>query len=197
MHSTSILPLLESYTSTFDEEKLYQKLALELVRQHPDDCWQRSLLTGHFTGSAWVLSPDGAHALLIHHRNLDKWVQPGGHADAEDNSLVETARREAQEECGLSGLTLLSEQIFDLDIHVIPVKRDIPEHLHYDVRFWFQAENETLRADFSEVKAVRWVPLESLVVGSLGQSSVDLGHLQQSVRRMAAKVSRKCLPGVP
>ena len=183
MSSDSISALLNAYVTVFDEEKLYHKLALELVRQHPDDCWQRSLLTGHFTGSAWVLSPDGAQALLIHHRNLDKWVQPGGHADDTDASLAETARREAVEECGLSGLTLLSEEIFDLDIHVIPAKRDIPEHLHYDVRFLFQAENEALSADFSEVKAVKWVALESIVVSSLP----SLGHLQQSVRRMAVK----------
>ena len=183
MSSDSISALLNAYVTVFDEEKLYHKLALELVRLHPDDCWQRSLLTGHFTGSAWVLSPDGAQALLIHHRNLDKWVQPGGHADDTDASLAETARREAVEECGLSGLTLLSEEIFDLDIHVIPAKRDIPEHLHYDVRFLFQAENEALSADFSEVKAVKWVALESIVVSSLP----SLGHLQQSVRRMAVK----------
>ena len=177
MSSDSIFALLDAYVTTFDEEKLYLKMARELVAEHPEDCWKRSLLTGHFTGSAWVLSPDGAQALLIHHRSLDKWVQPGGHADDTDVSLAETGHREALEECGLSGLTLLSEQIFDLDVHVIPTKRDIPEHLHYDVRFLFQAENETLSADFSEVKAIKWVSLSELTTADL----------QQSVRRMAAK----------
>lgn len=203
MSSDSISALLNAYVTVFDEEKLYLKLALELVHLHPEDCWKRSLLTGHFTGSAWVLGPDGAQALLIHHRSLDKWVQPGGHADDTDASLAETARREAQEECGLSDLTLLSEQIFDLDVHVIPAKREVPEHLHYDVRFLFQAENETLSADFSEVKALKWVPLESLAISSLGHSSFlpavaksegGVGHLQQSVRRMAEKCLLTSLP---
>ncbi len=188
MSSNSISTLLNAYVTAFDEEKLYLKLALELAHQHPDDCWKRSRLAGHFTGSAWVLSPDGTQALLIHHRNLDKWVQPGGHADDTDASLAETAGREAQEECGLHGLTLLSEQIFDLDVHVIPAKRDIPEHLHYDVRFLFQADSEVFSADFSEVKAVRWVPLSEIVIPSLGHlQTSSMGYLQQSVRRMALK----------
>ena len=188
MSFNSISALLNAYVTTFDEEKLYLKLALELVHQHPDDCWKRSRLAGHFTGSAWVLSPDGAQALLIHHRNLDKWVQPGGHADDTDDSLVETAGREAQEECGLNGLTLLSEQIFDLDVHVIPAKREVPEHLHYDVRFLFQSDSEVFTADFSEVKAVRWVPLSEIAIPSLGHLPTSgIGYLQQSVRRMALK----------
>lgn len=178
-----LLPLLEAYTTAFDEEKLYRKLMLDWAHQHPEDCWRRELLAGHFTGSAWVLGPDRSKALLIHHRNLDKWVQPGGHADDSDASLIETARREAMEECGLSGLTLLSEQIFDLDVHIIPAKREVPEHLHYDVRFLFQAENEAFVEDFAEVKAVQWVSLEE--ISSWGHSS--WGRLQQSVRRMAEK----------
>jgi 8-oxo-dGTP pyrophosphatase MutT (NUDIX family) len=181
-----LLPLLEAYSTAFDEEKLYRKLMLDWARQHPENCWRRELLAGHFTGSAWVLGPDRSKALLIHHRNLDKWVQPGGHADDTDASLVETARREATEECGLSGLRLLSEQIFDLDVHVIPAKREVPEHLHYDVRFLFQAENEAFVEDFAEVKAVRWVPLEE--ISSWGHS--PWGQLQQSVRRMAEKCRR-------
>ncbi len=188
MSSNAISALLNAYVTTFDEEKLYLKLALELVHQHPDDCWKRSRLAGHFTGSAWVLSPDSKQALLIHHRNLDKWVQPGGHADDTDDSLAETAGREAQEECGLNGLTLLSEQIFDLDVHVIPAKREVPEHLHYDARFLFQSDSEAFTADFSEVKAVRWVPLSEIVIPSWGDSPTSgIGYLQQSVRRMALK----------
>lgn len=177
-----LISLLEAYVTAFDEEKLYRKLMLEWVHQHPTDCCRRELLAGHFTGSAWVLNLDRTKALLIHHRNLDKWVQPGGHADDTDISLAETARREALEECGLSGLTLLSEQIFDLDVHVIPAKREVPEHLHYDVRFVFQAESEAFTEDFAEVKAVCWVSVENIVAASHPQMI-----LQQSVRRMAEK----------
>jgi 8-oxo-dGTP pyrophosphatase MutT (NUDIX family) len=180
MQKDSILPLLEDYSSLFDEEKLYRQLTLALVREHPENWWQRSLLQGHLTGSAWVLNPDRTKALLIHHRALDKWFQPGGHAEDSDGSLLETARREAQEECGLSRLILLSEAIFDLDIHLIPAKKDVEAHLHYDVRFLFQAENEILNEDLAEVKAVQWVPVAQLMQQ----------NLQQSVRRMVLKTAQ-------
>lgn len=173
----SLLTRLEYYRSTFDEEMLFRRYALDFLRRH-DDFWQRSNLAGHFTGSAWVLNPHQDKALLIHHRALDKWFQPGGHADAEDESLIDTARREAQEECGLENLTLLSDDIFDLDIHIIPAKKDVPEHLHYDVRFLFAAENESLHGALSEIRDLKWVPIEKLRHSE---------KIQQSVRRMALK----------
>ncbi|MEI6411083.1 MAG: NUDIX hydrolase [Bacteroidota bacterium] len=177
MQLDSIIPLLERYKPVFEEESLYRKLMSAWAISNPDTFWQRSLLEGHFTGSAWVLNPDRSKALLIHHRGLNKWFQPGGHAEETDISLLETARREAQEECGLSALEVLENAIFDLDIHIIPAKKDIPEHLHYDVRFLFQADSEILQGDEEELSDLAWVSLKEL-------SKRDL---QQSVRRMVLK----------
>ncbi len=177
MHLNDILQLLESYRSAFDEETLYRKYFLDFLHSNAD-FWQRSNLAGHLTGSAWVLNPLQTKALLIHHRRLDKWFQPGGHADDADVSLLDTARREAQEECGLGSLALLSTGIFDLDIHVIPAKMDVPEHLHYDVRFAFVAESEVLAGDPAEIKDLQWVSLQELATA---------GEVQQAVRRMALK----------
>lgn len=177
MQKDHIHQLLERFQTVFDEEALYRKYTLDFLR-NCDDFWQRSNLAGHLTGSAWVLNPRRDKALLIHHRGLDKWFQPGGHADATDASLTDTARREALEECGLGQMTLLSDDIFDLDIHVIPAKKDIPEHLHYDVRFAFVAESETLLGDLAEVRDLQWVALRELAAA---------GGVQQSVRRMAVK----------
>ena len=180
MHLDDIRTLLEGYRSAFDEEMLYRKYMLDFLRSN-NDFWQRSNLAGHLTGSAWVLNPLKTKALLIHHRGLDKWFQPGGHADDTDASLLDTARREAQEECGLGLLALLSEGIFDLDIHVIPAKKDVPEHLHYDVRFAFVAESEALNGDWSEIKDLQWAALEELTT---------TGLVQQAVRRMALKFEK-------
>jgi 8-oxo-dGTP pyrophosphatase MutT (NUDIX family) len=177
MDKQPTLHWLNNLQTEFDEEFFFRKLTLEFVLGN-DEYWQRSTLSGHLTGSAWVLNPLKDKALLIHHRGLDKWFQPGGHAELTDETLLETARREASEECGLQGLTLLSDQIFDLDIHVIPAKNDVPEHLHYDVRFAFLAESEILDGDVAEVKDLSWVPLEGLL------RALDT---QQSLRRMAIK----------
>lgn len=174
-HST--LSLFKEYQSDFEEEQLFQKLTLDFIQRQPA-FWRRSTLEGHLTGSAWILNPTHDKALLIHHRTLDKWFQPGGHTEDNDQSLLDTAQREAVEETGVQGLTLLSEQLFDLDIHVIPQKGDIPAHLHYDLRFAFEANSEVLSGDLSEVKGLTWMPLDTLL------RQLDS---QQSLRRMAIK----------
>lgn len=177
MEKRLVIDWLTDIQTDFEEENFFRALTLEFVALN-DEFWQRSTLSGHLTGSAWVLNPTKDKALLIHHRGLDKWFQPGGHAEPTDASLLETARREAAEECGIQGLTLLSEEVFDLDIHIIPGKNDIPEHLHYDLRFVFLAASVELDPDLAEVKDLNWVSIDSLL------RNLDT---QQSLRRMAIK----------
>ncbi len=173
----SLLAMLEKHQSAFDEEGLFLQLAIQFVEKHPFDFWKRSTLEGHLTASAWVLNPGKDKALLIHHLGLDRWFQPGGHVEDEDNTLIQSALREVKEECGIAQLSILSDGIFDLDIHVIPGKKDVPEHLHYDVRFLFGAETEVVAFDKSEVRDLRWVSLREFTHA----------NVQQAIRRMALK----------
>ncbi|MEZ4928044.1 MAG: NUDIX hydrolase [Saprospiraceae bacterium] len=177
MDKQQIIKWLTGLESEFEEEDLFRKLTLEFIDAN-DDFWQRSNESGQLTGSAWVLNPGKDKALMVHHRGLDKWFQPGGHAELTDNSLLDTSLREASEECGLQNLTLISEGLFDLDIHIIPPKGEVAGHLHYDFRFAFIAESEALDPDLAEVKDLIWVPVENLL------RNLDT---QQSIRRMAIK----------
>ena len=113
---------------------------------------------GHITASAFVLSPDGEDLLLIHHGKLDRWLQPGGHVDPEDEDVLAAACREVREEVGLSDVTLVHEGVFDLDIHDIPARKRDPEHAHFDVRILLRAKHRGVVAG-SDAKAARWVPL--------------------------------------
>jgi 8-oxo-dGTP pyrophosphatase MutT (NUDIX family) len=118
------------------------------------DCAERWRAAGHLTGSAFVVSGDGQRAVLLHHRKLDRWLQPGGHADGElDLALV--ALREAREETGLTGLVVEAE-IFDLDRHWIPQRGPEAGHWHYDVRFLVRAGPDERIAHNAESRAVRW-----------------------------------------
>ena len=36
---------------------------------------------------------------------------------------------------GISKLTVLQNELFDLDVHTIPKRKEIAEHLHFDFRF--------------------------------------------------------------
>jgi 8-oxo-dGTP pyrophosphatase MutT (NUDIX family) len=140
------------------------------------DVFERSHAIGHFTGSAWLVSADGSRVLLTHHRKLDRWLQPGGHADG-DADLARVALREASEESGLSGLSG-ERSIFDLDRHRIPARGDDPEHWHYDVRFVVRAGacEEFVVGD--ESHALAWREITAL----MNDHTADA-----SVRRMAGK----------
>ncbi len=179
MDRLETLSLLIQHKSDFEEESTFLVQTIAFVEQN-EYFWQRSTLEEHLTGSAWILSADGNSVLLVHHAKLDRWLQPGGHADEADASLAETARREAFEECGIQGLTLISQAIFDLDVHEIPARGYEPSHLHYDLRFLFVApRGAEIERNLLETKAIEWVRIEDLCTETT----------PQSLRRMALKTN--------
>lgn len=135
---------------------------------------------GHFTASGLVVSPDGSSLLLIHHRRLERWLQPGGHIDPEDTSPIAAAAREVLEETGVAVEPILPGLI-DLDIHPIPPRAPEPAHEHFDLRFAFRALDQTLVID-DEVHDAKWVPW-----GDLSSYAVD-----ESVTRASAVLRREC-----
>jgi 8-oxo-dGTP pyrophosphatase MutT (NUDIX family) len=140
------------------------------------DAFERSNLTAHFTGSAWLVSADGDRVLLMHHRKLDRWLQPGGHADG-DTDLGQVALREAEEETGLVGLRVDGD-IFDVDRHRIPARADEPEHWHYDVRYVVRASADESFVVNAESHALAWRPVDAVAADET---------LDASLRRMARK----------
>ena len=140
------------------------------------DVFTRAHLAGHFTGSAFLLSADGRRALLLHHAKLQRWLQPGGHADGEAD-LAQVALREAEEETGLAGLVVEAD-IFDLDRHTIPARGAEPEHQHWDVRYVVRCSSDETPRLNSESRAFAWRPIDELAVD---------GSLDPSIRRMAAR----------
>jgi len=178
VHRNQLLQQLTSYTTDDSTEQLFITQFLELLA-HPD-AYQRFHLPGHITGSAWVSDPKGGQILLTHHAKLNKWLQPGGHADG-DEDVIGVATRELREETGLSAHTLVSDQIFDIDIHVIPARGDMPQHLHFDIRFWFFAEPTLALSVTEESHALSWVKRADL-------ASISRGN--ESMLRMAQKMDR-------
>ncbi len=72
------------------------------------------------------------------------------------------ATQEAIEESGLSQVRLLSADIYDLDIHAIPARKQDPLHFHYDVRFLFEADAAMSLEVSEESLELAWVPLTDL-----------------------------------
>ncbi|WP_421120143.1 NUDIX hydrolase [Aquihabitans daechungensis] len=119
-----------------------------------DDAAHRTNVTGHLTGSALVVDATGERTLLMLHRKLGRWFQPGGHADG-DTNLAAVALREAQEETGIDGLAVVVPAI-DVDVHRVEPPREAP-HLHLDTRYLVFAPPGAHEQANEESLALRWV----------------------------------------
>ena len=179
-HRNLLLKALESYTTTDKQEQVFISDMIAFIKENPN-CFDRTNLAGHITGSAWVLSPDEKKVLLTHHKKLNRWLQLGGHSDG-DPDTRHVALREATEESGISGITLLMKGIFDVDIHAIPdnPQKQEPEHKHYDVRFLMKAPTEDYHIS-DESNALKWVSIKELM------SMAKERKISPSMVRMAQK----------
>ncbi|MBL3658509.1 NUDIX hydrolase [Fulvivirga sediminis] len=160
MHRQDLINKLNAYRPEFEEEAKFRALFLSFVQANID-CFERSLQIGHVTGSAWILDLKREKTLLTHHAKLDRWLQLGGHADG-DPDVEAVAMKEALEESGLTDIKLVSPEIFDIDIHTIPARKQDPEHLHYDIRFLFEADSSKPLQINHESNDLQWVPISDL-----------------------------------
>ena len=172
MHRTPLLNMLHAYQPyDRDERDMYETLIRFVETEN--DCFDRSLLQGHITGSAWIVDYSHSKVLLTHHRKLDRWLQLGGHADG-DADILRVALREAREESGIDDIRPLSEDIFDVDVHPIPTRDAEPRHLHYDVRFLLEADASSPLVVSSESKDLAWVSLSELTQLTTEQSIIRM-----------------------
>lgn len=154
-----ILELLSAYSCTSDSEKSIKKRFIDFVETN-EDCFERHLLIGHITASAFVFDPKKHKTLLIHHKKLNKWLQPGGHCDGEEDTLA-VALKEVFEETGLQ-IENIGQEIFDLDIHTIPESKEVPEHEHFDVRYLLLADSKIPLVQNHETNQLKWIDLSEM-----------------------------------
>jgi 8-oxo-dGTP pyrophosphatase MutT (NUDIX family) len=160
VHRRPLLDLLDRYAAIHPDERATVERMQTFVRAN-EDCFERTCLEGHVTGSAWVVSADHRAVLLTHHARLGRWLQLGGHADGETDPF-EAALREAREESGMQDFREPSGDVppvpLDVDVHAIPARGSEPEHFHFDVRYLLIAApgQSIVRSD--ESNDLRWVP---------------------------------------
>lgn len=175
MHRNILLDLLRKHKSFNENEAKMLAETIEFVKEN-EDCFKRELAIGHVTGSAWIVDKSRNFVLMMHHRKLDKWFQPGGHCDG-DNDVLRVALKEAQEETGVADIQILSNEIFDVDVHEIPERKGIAAHFHYDIRFLFEADNDIPLVINEESNDLAWVEIDK--VAELNDS--------ESITRMTLK----------
>ena len=159
---------------------------LAFVAAHADAAL-RSCPPGHLTGSALVVDASGTRTLLMLHRKLGRWFQPGGHADG-DTNLAAVALKEATEETGIAGLRVVLPAV-DLDVHRVEPPAEDP-HLHLDLRFVVVAPRGAEEVGNHESLALRWVD-------EVGLDALD-PPVDESTRRLVRRglaVARAVLGG--
>ena len=160
---------------------------LAFLARHPQP-FDRGIVEGHLTGSAVVVSAAGERVLLLHHRKLRRWLQPGGHAEPGEREGEAVALREAREETGIEGLALhpSARRPLDVDVHPIPARGDEPAHRHLDLRYLIVAPRDaSLYRQTAEARALRWFTWEELATIAL---DLDPG-LRRALRAARALVS--------
>ncbi|MGP3927909.1 NUDIX hydrolase [Streptomyces sp. 8N616] len=131
-----------------DQERL--RLAYgDHLAAHPNGMW-KSCRDGHITASALVVDPAGGRVLLTLHKKLRMWLQMGGHCEPQDTTLAGAALREATEESGIEGLTLLPAGPARLDRHHTPCA------WHLDVQYAALAPGGAVTAISDESLDLRW-----------------------------------------
>lgn len=175
MHRNNLKSLLENYSPKGHAEHDYKQRMLEFLAICPD-CFDRSCAIGHFTASAWIINPAADKCLLMHHTKLDQWLQLGGHCDG-DSDLLNVAIKEAQEESGITAIEPVSQEIFDIDIHLIPPHKQVAAHYHFDVRFLLQVKSNAQISHNEEAQDLQWFDFES----------TSLPTTQYSILRMLQK----------
>ncbi|MET8679167.1 NUDIX hydrolase [Streptomyces sp. NPDC004647] len=136
------------------------------LASYPDGLW-KSCRDGHITASALVVDPSSGRVLLTLHRKLRMWLQMGGHCEPQDATLARAALREATEESGIDGLTLLPAGPVRLDRHHTPCA------WHLDVQYAALAPDGAVAAISDESLDLRWFGYDE-VAGVADASVVGL-----------------------
>jgi 8-oxo-dGTP pyrophosphatase MutT (NUDIX family) len=132
---------------------------LDHLSAHDDGVW-RSCVPAHLTASALVMSEGRDEVLLVLHTKAGLWLQPGGHCEPEDPTLLDAALREATEETGIEGLALSATPV-RLDRHAAPCRPGVVDH-HLDVQYLAIAPPQAITRSSAETLAVAWFRCDDL-----------------------------------
>lgn len=177
----TISSTVDSYLALHPEEGETLSPLLESLAKG-FDFTSRHRYPAHITAGIVLVDPQD-RVLQIHHRDLGRWLTPGGHCEAEDKTLLATALRELSEECGVAAGEvehLGGEDALPIHIGVVGIPQDDaraePGHRHFNFRFAFRTTGVIPIQVGHPASAHRWLALSELddrvIADRLGRASV-------------------------
>lgn len=165
--------IVKEYLTYYPEEKEKLSKLTNLLNNNKDNynnLFNRKNYEGHITASGYIFAKNDNKMLLLEHKALKKFLQPGGHAELSDETILDTAKREIKEETGLENLELVNisvnEEIpFDINTHFIPKndKKNEDDHYHNDFRYLFVVDNaDDIKIDESESNSYKWIDISDI-----------------------------------
>ncbi|NRA86255.1 MAG: NUDIX domain-containing protein [Rhizobiales bacterium] len=164
-----LLDLISKYQNIYDGEDAYVSSSLFDQLSNDKDIFSRKNFVAHITCSALILSQNQDKILLIDHKFLKMWLQPGGHVEGVDE-LYKESLREVLEETALDNVVLHkwhkgSDVPFSIDSHNIPesLKKNEPAHVHHDFTYLFiGCSIQKLVRQVEEIEDVKWFSLSEV-----------------------------------
>ncbi|WP_207493922.1 NUDIX hydrolase [Aridibaculum aurantiacum] len=177
-----VLELLAQYEQQYKDEHENVAAIKQFVAAFDTGyLYTRHNFTGHITASAFIYDPNANAFLLIEHKTLNRWLQPGGHVETTDADILAAALREAVEETSLPADAFKPlSTIIDIDSHPIPAndRKQEPAHVHHDIRYLFTCNSQMdIVVQEEHVSSCRWIHVDELPE-------------EESIQRVARKVQQ-------
>ncbi len=151
-------------------------------------------LRSHYVATGYIYDKDTACFLLIQHKQLGKWLAPGGHLE-EGEEPHTGALREVREEIGKEGRVinlLATPQVHTPTVPQLPspfcvLAETIPagpregEHIHIDFIYVVEIDpTATLSLSDAEISSAQWFAIDE----------IDNLDTYENVKRVCQAISR-------
>ena len=184
----TLLSILNEYLELFPDELKKQEKVINFIKSHKaEEIADWNNFDGHIVATGFIYAIKEEKFLVVHHKDLNMLLSPGGHMDQNDENPLVTAQREAKEETGINHLKQLKiandEQLvpFDIDTHITKFNQrlNLPEHYHFDFRYIFTIDKiESVKIDIEESSSYKWLDIEQLY------TETDYGKILPKVERL-------------
>lgn len=186
-----LLKDLETYQAYDELEEETIKSLKQFLQAFGDFAYSRECLPAHMATIVWIVNPQRTKVLMGYHNLYKTFTWFGGHADG-DKNLLENARKELEEETGISDFKVLNNGK-SIDYTVLKVlthvKRGkvVPEHLHYSLAYIFEvSEDKIFRIAEGENSAIKWVNNEDVLTTVTEDDVLPIyNRLLEKVAKMA------------